>query len=165
MVDYIFGIARRYVEIDKLVAADLHLVVDASGNNVARSERAHLVIAVHKFVAVLQPQHTAEAAHGLRDQERRPLARVVKRRGVELNELHILRRPFGTVNHRYAIARRNRRIGRGGIDVAHAARRHNGESGTKGLYLLRGQVQHIRPEAHYLLAVLGHYLAQVVLGE
>ena len=83
------GIFVRNVKIYKLFAIAFHLAVDGTCHHVARCERAHRVVFVHKLLAVRQAQYRAETTHRLGDQERGSLAGVVERCGVELNELHI----------------------------------------------------------------------------
>ena len=53
----------------------------------------------------------------LRDEEVGFLAGVVERRGVELDELHILYETFGTVDHGDAVARSNVGVGCSGVDA------------------------------------------------
>ena len=94
----------RNVKAHVVDAVYLHLLVDGTRHDVARSQREALVVLLHERLAVRQAQYATVATHRLSDEERRvSLARVIERRRVELYELHISHRTLGTVNHRLAI--------------------------------------------------------------
>ena len=165
MAHHLFGVLVRDVEVNELLARDLELVVDAAGYHVARSERSHRVVLLHELLAVLQSQQASEAPHRLGDQERRALAGIVERGGVELDELHVLDHALGPVHHRHAVARGYGRVGRRVVDIAHAAGRHDGHFGQHGVYFVFLEVQHVGSEAGDVGRALFDEPAQVVLRE
>ena len=159
------GVLVRHVEVDEVLAAACHFAVDGPGHDVARCERFHRVILVHEFLARLQAQDGPETAHGLRDEEVGFLARVVERRGVELDVLHVLGDGLGAVAHGDAVARGDDRVGGRGIDIAAAARGDDGELGEHGLDLVGGEVEHIGAEAGQPARMARDEFAQVVLRQ
>ena len=106
------GVLVGHIEIDEILAPLGHLAVNGAGRNVARSQRAHGVIAVHELLAVLQPQDGPETAHRLGDEEVGFLAGMVERGRMELDELHVFGDRFGPVAHGDAVARGDFRIAR-----------------------------------------------------
>ena len=81
-----FGVFVGHVQVDMVFAAELHFVVDSAGYDVTRGERKARVILLHELLAVHCAEYAAVAAHGLGDEERGTVARVVEGRGVELDE-------------------------------------------------------------------------------
>ena len=123
------------------------------------------MVLVHELLARLQAQDRPEAAHGLGDEEIGLLAGVVERRGVELDELHVFGQRLGAVAHGDTVARRYDGVGSRRIDVAAAARRHDGGLGEHGLYLVGLLVENVGPEAGQPPGVARDELAQMVLGQ
>ena len=72
---------------------------------------------------------------------------IVQRRGVELDELHVLGDGLGAVTHGDAVARGYDGIGGRGVDVAAAARRDDGDFGQHGLDFVGPLVEDVGPEA------------------
>ena len=99
------GILMRHVEIDMIFATLLHLAVDGAGHNVSRSQREARVVFLHELLAVEVAQHGAVAAHSFGDQETGAIAGMEQRRGVELDELHVLHGTLGAIDHGDAVAR------------------------------------------------------------
>ena len=123
------------------------------------------MVFVHELLAVGQPQDGPEAAHGFGDQEVGLLAGVVERRGVELDELHVLGHRLGAVAHGDAVACGDARIGRRRIDVAAAARGHDGEFRKHGLDLVGVEIQDVGPERGQSARVARDEFAQMVLRQ
>ena len=99
------------VEIDMVVAPELHLAVYRAGYNIPRSQREPRVILLHEFLARRVAEHSPIPAHSLCNQEAWPVAGMIECRRVELYELHILHSSFRAVNHRNTVARSHERIG------------------------------------------------------
>ena len=148
-----------------VLAAARHLAVDRAGHDVARRQRLHRVVLVHELLARLQAQDGPEAAHGLRDEEVGFLARVVERRGVELDEFHVLGDGLGAVAHGDAVARGDDRIRGRRVDVAAAARGHDGELREHRFDLVGLLVEDVGAEAGQPPRVARDELAQVVLRQ
>ena len=159
------GVLVRHVEVDEVGTPLGHLAVDGAGHHVARGERLHGVVFVHELLAVGQPQDGPEAAHGLGDQEVGFLAGVVERRGVELDEFHVLGDRLGTVAHGDAVAGGDIGVRGRGVDVAAAARGDDGEFREHGLDLVGVEVQDIGSEAGQSARMAGDEFAQVVLRQ
>ena len=159
------GILVRHVEVNEVLAPAGHFAVDGAGHDVARRQRAHRMVLVHELLARLQAQDGPEAAHGLGDEKVGLLARVVERRGVELDELHVLGDGLGAVAHGDSVARGHDRIGGRGVDVAAAARGDDGEFRKHGLDLVGPLVEHVGAEARQPPRVARDELAQVVLRQ
>ena len=123
------------------------------------------MVFVHEFLAVGQPQDGPEAAHGLGYQEIGFLAGVVERRGVELDELHVLGDRLGAVAHGDTVARGDVGIRSRGIDVAAAACGNDGEFREHGLDFVGVEVQNVGPEAGQSACVAGDEFAQMVLRQ
>ena len=159
------GVFVRDVEVDEVRAPLGHFAVDGAGHHVARRQRFHRVVFVHELLAGRQAQDGSETPHGLRDEEVGFLAGVVERRGVELDELHVLGDGLGAVAHGDAVARGDDRVGGRGVDVAAAARGDDGELGEHGLDLVGGEVEHIGAEAGQPARMARDEFAQVVLRQ
>ncbi len=160
-----FGLLVGDVEIYEVFAPPGHLAVDGAGHHVARSQRLHGVVLVHELLARLEAQDGSEAAHGLRDEEVGLLAGVVEGGGVELDELHVLGDRLRTVAHGYPVARRHDGVRGRGVDVAAAARRHDGELREHGLDLVGPLVEDVGAEAGQPAGVASDELAQMVLRQ
>ena len=155
----------RHVQVDVVLAALLHLVVDGAGHDVTRGERQARVILLHEFLAVQRAEHGAIAAHGLGDEERGTVARMIEGRGMELDELHVLHRSLGTVDHGDAVARGHQRVGGVAVHGLAAARGHDGDFAEEGVHLARLFVQHVGAVALDARRVARHDDAQVVLRD
>ena len=159
------GVLVRHVEVDEVLAAARHFAVDGPGHDVARCERFHRVVLVHELLARLQAQDGPETAHGLRDEEVGFLARVVERRGVELDVLHVLGDGLGAVTHGDAVAGRHDGVRGRGVDVAAAARGDDREAREHGLDLVGLFVEDVGAEAGEAPRVASDEFAQVVLRQ
>ena len=84
---------------------------------------------------------------------------------MELDELHVLDRSLGAVDHGDAVAGGDKRVGGGGVDGADAARGHDRHARQEGVHLLRGLVQDVCAVAGDVRRAARHNLAQVVLGD
>ena len=93
------------VQINMIVSAILHLVVNGTCHDVARGKRETRVVFLHEFLAVHSTEYATVAAHCFRNQERRTVTRMIKGGGVELHKFHIFHRTFGAVNHSDAVSR------------------------------------------------------------
>ena len=62
---------------------------------------------------------------------------------MELDKFHVFYGSLSPVYHRYAVAGSDERIGRGLINSAHAAGRHEGDFGEECIYLTGFQIEHI----------------------
>lgn len=136
----------RDVQIDMIFAPQLHLLVDGTGNDVARSQRESRVIFVHEFLPVERPEHTAVAAHGFRDEEAGAIAGVKQGRRVELDEFHVLHSPLGAINHCDAVARRYQWICGVAINRLTSTCCHDGDAREEGFDLARLLVQDVGAE-------------------
>src|SRR6185295_8399959 len=101
---------------DVIESEPLDLMVDGPGDDVARSEFAAFVEAVHEAFAAAADirrklQLAAFAAHRLRDQEVLDLE-VVEAGRVELHELHVRDAAAGPPRHGDAVPRRASRCSR-----------------------------------------------------
>ena len=65
------------VEVDVVVAVQLHLAVDGAGHDVAWREAQARVVLLHELLALEVAQHGSVASHGLGDEERRAIAGVI----------------------------------------------------------------------------------------
>ena len=159
------GVLVRHVEVDEVGTPFGHLAVEGAGHHVARREGFHRVVFVHELLAVGQPQDGPEAAHGFGDQEVGLLAGVVERRGVELDEFHVLGHRLGAVAHGDAVARGDHGVRGRGVDVAAAARGHDGEFRKHGLDLVGVEIQDVGPERGQSARVARDEFAQMVLRQ
>ena len=104
----------------------LHLIVDGTGYNVARSQRQTGVILLHELLAIKGAKHPTVTTHRLGNKERGPVARVIEGCGVELDKLHVLYHTLGPIDHGNTVARSHQRIGGMAIDGLTASRGHYG---------------------------------------
>lgn len=160
----LLGVLVGDVEIDMIVAVELHLAVDGARHDVARSEREPRVILVHELLAAEVAEHGAISAHGLGDEERRAVAGMIEGRGMELDELHVLHCALGAVDHRDAVAGGDEGVGRGGVDGATAAGGHQCRLGQERVDTSVGR-QHVGAIAGDVGRAAGDNLAQMVLGD
>ena len=151
------------VEIHMVHTIFLHLAIDGTRHNVARSQRPTLVILVHEGCSVGQFQYAAVATHGLGDEvSGMGLAGVVERCGVKLHKLHILHRSLGAVNHGLTVARGHHRVGGCLVHGATSARAHHGNLAQVGVYPVLC-VEHIGAIAVNEWRATGYPRTQVVL--
>jgi hypothetical protein len=120
------------------------LADDRPGHDVARSEIAALVVAVHERRPVWQAQDAPLAAHGLGDQDRYPLGTVEAGR-VKLNEFEICDAASGTPRHRNAVAAR--RIRRVLVETGCAAGSEHDGVGPQGLERAAGRIHGAQADA------------------
>ena len=153
------------VEIHVRFARNLHLVVDGTGHYVAWRKTLTGVVFLHKLHPVLVLEYGSGSAHGLGDEERRRLARIVERGGMELHKLHILDAAACAVHHSHAVAGGGDGVGGGFIDVAQSAGGQNGGLGKVGVDGLGVAVEDVGTIALYVGGVFGHTHAEVVLGD
>ena len=166
--EVVLGLLGRHVgdiEIDKLLATDLQLVVYRASHDITRRKRLHRVVLLHKLLAVLQTQYRSVATHRFGDEERRALARIVEGGRVELYILHILDTGLGTVAHRYAIACSDLRVGCGVVDVSATARCYDRELCQSREYLVCLGVEDVGSKAGQTSGVACYNLAEMVLRE
>ena len=161
----LLGILVGHVEIDVVLTALLHLVVDGAGHNVARRERQARVILLHEFLASQVAQHATVAAHGLGDEESGAITRMIQGSGMELDELHVLNRALGAIDHSDTVARCHQRVGRRVINQADAARRHERHTRQEGIDLACLLIEDVSPIALDARRAARHDFAQVVLRE
>ena len=159
----LLGILVGDVEEHVVLAPLLHLRVDGAGHHVAgRQLHALRVVALHEALSGEVAQYAAVAAHGLRDQEVGAVAGVEECGGVELDELHVLHRALGAVDHRYAVAGGDQRVGGCLVDGAHAPRGHQRDAGEE-LVDAPLRVEDVGPVAGDVGRAAGDDLPQVVL--
>ncbi len=85
--------------------------------------------------------------------------------GVELYELHVADGSLGTVDHGYAVAGGDKRVGGGGVDGTHASGGHYRYARQESVYASGGFVEHVCAVAGDVGGAPRHYLAQVVLRD
>ena len=130
------GVFVRDVKADMVQAVDFHLAVYGACHDVARCQTQPLVVFLHEFLAVGKPEDTAIASHRLGDEVgRMGLFGIEQYSRMELHELHVLYLAFGTIDHCYAVARRDVRIRRRCIDGTRSARCHEGDFAEIGVHL------------------------------
>ena len=140
-------VARQvgHVEDDVVVAGPLELGVDGAGDDVARRQVLHLVVALHEGRAVAQPQDAALAAQRLGDEERLG-RRVVEARRVELEELHVGDARADPIGHGDAVARRDVGVRGVEVDLAGAAGRQHDGARDDGHHLAGPLVEQVGAE-------------------
>ena len=109
------------VEPDVVAARVLHLLEDAAGDDVARRELGHRMIAGHETLAFHVAQQRPRAAHGLGNEEVRAAIERECRR-VELHELHVHDVRARAPRERHAAARRALGVRRLAVKASRAAR-------------------------------------------
>ena len=82
---------------------------------------------MHEFFSVLGFQYATIASHRFGDEITGAVARVVKSRRMELDELHILHDALGTIHHGDAIAGCHQRIRCLAINGLASSRSHDGD--------------------------------------
>ena len=133
----LFGVLVCHVEIHVVVAGELHLRIDGACHHIAWRKLQALVVTLHEPFAALVAQNGSVASHGLRDEERGAVAGMEQCGGVELDELHVLYRSFGAVDHGYAVAGGYQRVGGGEIHGPASAGGHECHLGQEGVDLAR----------------------------
>ena len=119
-----FRIFVRDVQIYMVVATLLHFAVDGTCHDVTRGKRKTRIIFLHKLFTTHIAQYGTISAHRFRNQETGTVARMIKRCGVELDELHILYETFGTVDHGNTVSGSNQRIGSVAVNSTYTSRSH-----------------------------------------
>ena len=90
------------VESDIVFARSFQLIVDCSGDDIPRSQVAHLVGLAHKGLSLPISKDSPFSPHRLADQERLGVG-VEKASWVELHELHVCDGGSGSIRHGYTI--------------------------------------------------------------
>ena len=160
----LFGILVCDVEVHMVVAVELHFGVDGAGHDVARGERQPRIVLVHEFLAAQVAQHSAVAAHGLRDQERRSVAGMEQGGGVELDEFHVLDGTLCAVDHGDTVAGGHQGVGGCLVDGSGAAGRHDGDTRQELVDAAALLVEHVGAVAGDVGGASGDDAAQMVLG-
>ena len=144
---------------------NLHLIIYCSGYYVARCQAESLVIFLHEFLAVRQSQNATITSHSLCDEVCRvSFLRVVKNSWVELHKLHVFYLSLGTINHSYAVACGNGRIGSSSIDGSCATCCHKCYLRKECVNLSCLRIQHISSKAFYVGCASGNTNSQVMLS-
>ena len=125
-----------HVQVDAVRAQALHFMVDGARHDVAGSQLAAFVEALHEAAAVRQQQASAFAAHGFGNQER-PRLRVVEAGRMELVELHVGDAAAGAPGHGDAVAGGAVRVGGVEVDLAGAAGGQHHELRLDDLHAVR----------------------------
>ena len=166
MVARLVGILVGDVETDVVDTVDLHLLIDGTGHDIARSEREALVVLLHEGFAIGQLKDAAIAAHGLGDEVGgMRLLGIVEHRGVELHKLHIGHRTLGAIHHGDTVARSDDGVGGGEIDGSATACTHDGDLREIGIYLLSVRVEHVSTITLDVRRTTRDAHAQMVLGD
>ena len=153
------------IKIDVVIAAVLHFVVYGACHDVAWCKGQARVIFVHELLSVLGAQYASVSAHGLGDEERWPVARVVERCGVELYELHVLYRSLSAVYHSDTVACSYKRVCGCLVDRTATAGGHSGHLAQECMHLVGGDVKHVCAVALDALGLACDLYSQVVLGK
>ncbi len=156
-----FRVFVGHVQINMVVSAILHLVVDGTRYNVTRSKRKTRVIFLHEFLAVHGAENTAIAAHCFRNQERRAVARMIEGGRMELYEFHIFHRTFGTVNHGDTVSGSHQRIGGGLVDGSYSS--HQSHFGKVSIYFSGLRVEDISAVTFDIRCLAGNGHSQMML--
>ena len=161
----LLGILVGHVKIDVVLASLLHLVVNGTGDHVARRQRQARVILLHELLTSQVAQYAAVAAHGFGDQEGGTIAGMIQGRGMELDKLHVLDSTLGTIDHGDTITSSYQRIGRGAVNRTNATRCHQGHARQEGIHLASLLIEDIGTIALDARSAACHDFTQVVLGE
>ncbi len=154
------------IEAHVFEAGKLHFIIDCSGDDVARCKGATGIVVLHKFSSIGPLQDGAFATNGFADQEGLGIeARVVERRWVELDKLHIFQVDLGAVGHRDAISRSDDGVGGAAVDLPVAAGGQDGVAGQNAVNLPRFAVENVTAVALNIWCKTGNDIADVVLGE
>ena len=138
MVARLVSILMGDIQTDVIQTVNLHLLIDGTSHDVARSQRQALVVFLHKRLAIRQFQYGTIATHSLRDKVgRMRLVGVMQDGRMELYELHISHSTLGTINHGDTVARSNDGVRGGQIDRAATTCTHDGNLRQIGVDLLR----------------------------
>ena len=108
------------VQVDAARSSTLHFGVDGSGNNIAGSEFAAGIVAVHKAVTFFVYEDRALASNRLRNQEGTRFG-MIQAGGMKLDELHVGDARASSPGHRQPVSRGNGRICRVEINFTAAA--------------------------------------------
>ncbi len=134
------------VEVDAVVAAALHLVVDGAGDDVTGRELRARVVLGHEARAVGEKQAATLAAYRFGDQK--GLGVRVKQAGrVKLDELHVGNAAPGPPGHGNAVAGGGVRIAGVEIDLRGAPARQRHVAGTEGVDTIFGEVVCVQTQA------------------
>ena len=120
---------------------------------------------MHEFVTLEVLQDGTGTAHGLGDEECGFLGGIVQRSGVELHKLQVGQHAACTVHHGHTVAGGDNGCGGGGVYIPHAAGGQECDLGQISVNLIGTAVKGIDTIAFDAGCVLGHPLAQMVLGD
>jgi len=134
------------VEIGAGVAADLHLVVDGAGDDIARRQLGARIVALHERLARAVEQPRAFAAHGFADEERFRFG-VEEAGRMELHEFHVADFEARAPGHGDAVARGDVGIAGVEVDLAGAAGGQQRVRRAHGEDFVRGPVEEIGADA------------------
>ena len=107
----LFRIFMSYVEVDVVVSTVFHFIIDSTRYDIARCQRQTGIIFLHELFPVHGTKYTTVSPHRLGNEERRTIARMVKRCRVELYEFHIFYGSFRPIYHGNAVAGCYKRVG------------------------------------------------------
>ena len=145
---------------------NLHLLIDGTCHDVARSQAQSLVIFLHEALAVRQTQDATISTHSLGDEEgRMSLSWMIESCRVELYELHIGYGSLGTVNHRLTIAGSDDRVGGSLINSTTTTGTHHGNLAQIGIHLLGFRIQNVGSVTVNIRCTASNTGTQVVLGD
>ena len=137
--EVMLGLLRIFVgdiEADVIQSMNLHLAVNGASHNIARCQRESFVIFLHELLPVGKTKNAAITSHRLCDEVGwMRFLRVVEDCRMELHELHILHFSLGTIDHSYAVASRDIRVGGGGVNGSSSSRRHKCDLAQVGIHL------------------------------
>ncbi len=158
-------ILMSHVEIHMVIAMQLHLTVDGTRHNIARSERQAWIVLLHELLAAKIAEHTSITPHRFCDQERRAVAGMIKSRRVELYEFHVGYRTLGTVDHGYAVAGSHQGIGCGSVNGSCTAGSHHRDARQECVHLTCSLIEDIGSVASDIGSAARHYASQMMLRD
>ena len=154
------------IQADMIQSVNLHLLIDGTGHDVARSQTQALIIFLHEALAVRQTQDAAVSTHCLGDEECRVgFSWMIEGCRVKLYELHISHRTLGTVNHRLAITGSDDWVGGSLINGTTSTGTHHGNLAQIGIHLLGVRIQNIGSVTVNIRCTAGNTGTQVVLSD
>ncbi len=133
------------VEKDTVIAVDLHLVINGTGDDVTRGQILEVMVASHEGMTVAPAQNRPLATHRLGNQEAFGV-RVIQGGGVKLHELHVGNGRPGTIGHGDPVTGSDIGIAGIEIDLAGAPGRQHGNRCAEGLDRAAGDVEYVGAE-------------------
>ena len=89
---------------------------------------------------------------------------MIQSRRVELNKFHILHQSLSTIDHRYTITRRNRRVGGCLVNITDTTRRNHCHLSKEGMYMVCTNIQYISAITLNVRCSMFHQLSEMMLG-